>query len=71
MIRRAYEWEYQEVTRETIRSNIYRLKKEIKRISTTTLRGNFIDPADRDYWVKKLKILNGQLNSFEEQLELA
>lgn len=69
-IRYAYEWEgpvdSQEEKKIAARQ-IYRLREEIKRITTTTLRGNFTKPEDRQYWVDRLKVLNGQLIYWEEE----
>lgn len=42
------------------------LRKEIKRINETTLRGNFINEDDRTYWKRKVKQLNSQLMAMEE-----
>lgn len=48
-----------------IKNNIYGLQKEIKRIAETTLRGDFANTDDRDYWVKRLRGLNSKLNALE------
>jgi hypothetical protein len=42
------------------------LESEIKRISNTTLRGNFSNPEDRKFWVERLKKLNSELDSIQE-----
>lgn len=44
-----------EATRDQWEAHLYRITQEIKRISTTTLRGNFVKEEDREYWVQKLK----------------
>jgi hypothetical protein len=48
----------------TSRSNF--LKEEIKRVSNTTLRGNFTNPEDKTYWEVKLKKMNSELSAIEE-----
>ena len=72
MTRYAHEWEATLNKKEEkmiLNRNINRLREEIKRISTTTLRGNFANPEDREYWVKRLSRLNGELIAFERQQE--
>ena len=64
-MRTAYEWETKTDNNAMFR-NIERTKKEIKRISETTLRGNFSNPEDRKYWVEKLNRLNRELIALEE-----
>jgi len=49
-----------------VKRNISRLQDEIKRISNTTLRGNFSKPEDKEYWVTRLKELNSKLSALEE-----
>ena len=66
MTRRAYECET-ETSKTAIQSNIAQLRSEIKRISNTTLRGNFTSEDDRQYWVKRLSTLNSKLNALEQQ----
>lgn len=66
MTRHAYEWET-ETSKTAIQSNIAQLRSEIKRISNTTLRGNFTSEDDRQYWVKRLSTLNSKLNALEQQ----
>ena len=63
----AYEWETG-VAHSSIISNITRLRSEIKRISETTLRGVFVNPDDKDYWVIKLKKMNSELSCLEQML---
>jgi hypothetical protein len=60
-----YEWE-NEVTKSQIEIKKQQLRQEIKRISNTTLRGNFVKQEDREYWVKKLNSLNSTLKALEE-----
>ena len=62
---KMYEWE-KEVSKTAINSNIAKLKEEIKRVSNVTLRGNFKNPEDRQYWVEKLKRMNSKLSSLEQ-----
>ncbi len=59
-----YEWE-NELTKDQIATRIDVVKKEIKRIMDVTLRGNFTNQEDRNYWVDRLKKLNCQLNVLE------
>jgi hypothetical protein len=47
-------------------ARIHALRLEISRISTVTLRGDFINAEDRLYWVERLKTLNGQLSALEQ-----
>ena len=60
-----YEWE-REVSISNIKTEAHRLREEIKRVSTVTLRGNFAKEEDREYWVKKLNEMNGKLSALEE-----
>ena len=60
-----YEWEGS-VDRVAIENRKDWLRKEIKRINETTLRGNFVKEEDRDYWKQKAKTLNSQLMALEE-----
>lgn len=62
-----YEWERNEITKEQIAIECHRLREEIKRISNTTLRGNFVDEDDRQYWVKRVKQLNSKLLALESR----
>lgn len=64
-MRHAYEWEVKE-DKNTIKVNILKIKEEIKRISSVTLRGDFVCKEDREYWVKKLTSLNSKLKSLEQ-----
>ena len=68
MKRTAYEWETK-IDKKAILNKIEWLKKEIKRISNTTLKGNFSNPEDKEYWIKRLTKLNSEL-SVLEQLKL-
>lgn len=61
-----YEWE-NEISKTAIERNKDYHRKEIKRISEVTLRGNFSNPDDREYWVAKLKEHNGKLRYFEAE----
>ena len=60
----AYEWE-NKINKNSVNNKINWLRKEIKRISTTTLRGNFTNIEDRNYWVKRLAKLNCELSALE------
>lgn len=60
-----YEWETK-ISDIAIQRNILRLRAEIKRISENTLRGNFSSEADREYWVKRVSRLNGELAALEQ-----
>lgn len=60
-----YEWETKINEKEIAKGHIYRLQKEIKRISDVILRGNFSNPEDKEYWIKKLTKLNGELLYWE------
>lgn len=62
-----YEWEGKEITKEQISIECHRLREEIKRITNTTLRGNFSKEEDRQYWVKRLKELNSKLSALESR----
>lgn len=54
----------------TIASNqLAKLRPEVSRIANVTLRGNFVKEEDRQYWVKRLKELNGKIASFEEEIQ--
>lgn len=66
-MRVGYEWEQEEDIGLIRTRRINELKLEIKRIMNTTLRGNFVDPKDREYWEVRLKKLNSELNSWEQQ----
>lgn len=44
----------------------YWLTNEIKRISSVALRGNFSDPADREFMVARLKKLSSELSAIEQ-----
>lgn len=59
-----YEWETK-IDKSAIAIRIIALRKETKRIANETLRGNFVNPDDREYWVKKLKKLTGELSALE------
>ena len=61
-----YEWE-NEFSKEQVAIECHRLREEIKRISNTTLRGNFAKEEDRQYWVKRLKELNSKLSALESR----
>lgn len=65
MTRTSYEWE-RKIDKTAVFNNIEFHKKEIKRITETTLRGNFTNSDDREYWVKRLKQLNGELIHLEQ-----
>ena len=67
MPRVAYEWE-RNIDSRVITGEIHRLKAEIKRISETTLRGVFKVESDREYWVQRLRELNGKLASMEAMI---
>lgn len=60
-----YEWE-NEISAQAIESRCAQLRSEIKRISNTTLRGNFRNPEDRTYWERRLSKLNGELLALEK-----
>ena len=62
-----YEWERNEITKEKIFIECHILREEIKRITNTTLRGNFSKEEDRQYWVKRLKELNSKLSALESR----
>ena len=64
--RYGYEWETPEKKNARL-SRMAWLRDEIKRISNTTLRGNFSKPEDREFWVDRLKKLNSELSALEEQ----
>ena len=51
-----------------LQSRAVTLREEIARISNTTLGGDFKRSEDRDFWVKRLKQLTGELSSIEEML---
>lgn len=55
-----YEWEVK-MSETVVENNKERIRKEIKRITETTLRGNFTNDDDRKYWEIKLSKLNGEL----------
>lgn len=59
-----YEWE-KEINNTAVENRKEWLRSEIKRISETTLRGNFSKTDDREYWVKRLDKLNGELVALE------
>lgn len=61
---KMYEWET-ELDQDAIECNKACLRSEIKRISTVTLRGNFVRQEDRDFWVKRLESLNCRLSALE------
>lgn len=63
-----YEWE-NEVSEDKLKLEIYRLQEEIKRITKTTLNGNFSNPEDREYWVKKVRQMNSKLSALEESVK--
>lgn len=63
-MRTAYEWETK-IDNTAIENEKIRIRKEIKRIATETLRGNFSNPEDKKYWEKKLESLNSKLNALE------
>lgn len=60
-----YEWEGN-IDRVAFENRKDWLRKEIKRINETTLRGNFVNEGDRDYWKQKAKQLNSKLIAMEE-----
>lgn len=60
-----YEWEGS-VDLVAIENRKDWLRKEIKRINETTLRGNFAKEEDRDYWKQRAKKLNSELMALEE-----
>ena len=49
-----------------IRVRIADLQAEIRRIQNTTMAGVFANPEDRNYWVERLKKLNGELAALEK-----
>lgn len=61
-----YEWE-NEMNNTAIENRKAWLRFEIKRISETTLRGNFSKKEDREYWVKRLDKLNSELIAMERK----
>jgi len=61
----GYEWEQPEDKNARLRRMNW-LRDEIKRISNTTLRGNFSKPEDKKYWEDRLKQLNSELSALEE-----
>jgi len=71
-MRYAYEWEVKEEPEVVLRkwqAEAERLRAEVKRISNTTLRGNFANPEDREYWVKRLKELTSRLSEYEDRIK--
>ena len=62
---KMYEWETQ-VDRNAIEINKINMRQEIKRINEVVRSGNFVNPEDREYWVKKAKQLNSKLSALEE-----
>ena len=64
-VKKMYEWENQ-IDKNAIENKKHWLRGEIKRISNTTLRVDFVKPDDRQYWVDRLKKLNGELNALEQ-----
>lgn len=48
-------------------ARIHYLRQEVARITNETLRGDFRNPSDRDYWVSRARKLNGELSALEEQ----
>lgn len=59
-----YEWE-NKLSKDKIEIQKHELKKEIKRICEVTLRGQFSNQEDRNYWVKRLGQLNSRLLGLE------
>lgn len=43
------------------------LQFEIRRISNVTLAGKFTKPEDREFWVNRVRKLNGELSALEDQ----
>ena len=60
-----YEWE-KPVNANSVESRKHWLRGEIKRITNTTLRGEFKIKSDRQYWVDRLRKLNSELNALEQ-----
>lgn len=57
-----------DTTSTAIQLRIHALREEVKRITTTTLRGNFAKPEDRQFWEIRARKLNGELSALEESL---
>lgn len=60
-----YEWE-KPVNANAVENRKHWLRSEIKRITNTTLRGEFKIKSDRQYWVDRLRKLNSELDALEQ-----
>lgn len=56
------------VNRDDLDKRAHWLRNEIKRISYTTLRGNFMNIEDREFWIARMRKLNSELSAVEDLL---